>query len=181
MNNVKKTDNIEKYVVMLLNCSKSFHYSDVIMSTMASQITTVTSVYSFIGFNLLFRRRSKKISKLRVTGLCEGNSPVTGEFPAQMASNAENVSIWWRHHVVASWYFFRCVCRLPSPWSVYMCYTTDTAHSCPSQISLTSCSKGVDKHFNTDVNNMFAQKALIKAFIWHLCWDCSDGLMKELN
>ena len=27
-----------------------------------------------------------------------GNSPVTGEFPAQMASNAENVSIWWRHH-----------------------------------------------------------------------------------
>ena len=44
--------------------------------------------------NLLFRRRSKKTSKLRVTGLCAGNSPVTGEFPAQMASNAENVSIW---------------------------------------------------------------------------------------
>ena len=36
------------------------------------------------------RRRSKKISKLRVTGLCEGNSPVTCEFPAQRASNAEN-------------------------------------------------------------------------------------------
>ena len=34
----------------------------------------------------LFRRRSKKTSKLRVTGICEGNSPVTGEFPAQMAS-----------------------------------------------------------------------------------------------
>ena len=48
--------------------------------------------------NSLFRRRSKKISKLRVTGLCAGNSPVTGEFPAQMASNAENISIWWRHH-----------------------------------------------------------------------------------
>ena len=46
----------------------------------------------------LFRRRSKKTSKLRVTGLCAGNSSVTGEFPAQMASNAENVSIWWRHH-----------------------------------------------------------------------------------
>ena len=50
----------------------------------------------------LFGRRSKKTSKLRVTGLCEGNSPVTGEFPAQRASNAENVSIWWRHHVTAS-------------------------------------------------------------------------------
>ena len=46
----------------------------------------------------LFRHRSKKTSKLRVTGLCEGNSPVTGEFPAQTATNAENVSIWWRHH-----------------------------------------------------------------------------------
>ena len=47
--------------------------------------------------NRLFRRRSKKASKLRVTGLCGGNSPGTGDFPAQMASNAENVSIWWRH------------------------------------------------------------------------------------
>ena len=48
--------------------------------------------------NRLSRRRSRKTSKLRVTGLCEWNSPVTGEFPAQRASNAENVSIWWRHH-----------------------------------------------------------------------------------
>ena len=48
--------------------------------------------------NRLFRRRSKKTSQLRVTGICAGNSPATGEFPAQMASNAENVFIWWRHH-----------------------------------------------------------------------------------
>ena len=49
--------------------------------------------------NRLFRRILKKTSKLRVTGLCAGNSPVTGEFPAQRSSNAENVSIWWcRHH-----------------------------------------------------------------------------------
>ena len=47
----------------------------------------------------LFRRRSKKKSKLRVTGLCEGNSPVTGEFLARTASNVENVSIWWCRHV----------------------------------------------------------------------------------
>ena len=49
--------------------------------------------------NRLFRRRSKKTSKLRVTGLSAGNSPVTVEFPAQMASNGDNVSIWWRHHM----------------------------------------------------------------------------------
>ena len=48
--------------------------------------------------NRLFRRRSKITSKLRVTGLCAVNSPGTGEFSAQMASNAEKVSIWWRHH-----------------------------------------------------------------------------------
>ena len=46
----------------------------------------------------LFKHNSKKTSKLRVTGLCAGNSPLTGDFPAQMASTAENVSIWWRHH-----------------------------------------------------------------------------------
>ena len=50
------------------------------------------------SLNHLFGCRSNKISKLRVTGLCAGNSPGTGEFPAQMASNAETVSIWWRHH-----------------------------------------------------------------------------------
>ena len=37
----------------------------------------------------LFRRRSRKTAKFRVTGLCAGNPPVTGEFPVQMASNAE--------------------------------------------------------------------------------------------
>ena len=46
--------------------------------------------------NSLFR--SKITPKHRVTDLCAGNSPVTGEFPAQKASNAENVSIRWRHH-----------------------------------------------------------------------------------
>ena len=50
--------------------------------------------------NRLFGRRSKKTSKLCVTGLYAGNSTGTDEFPAQRASNAENVSIWWRHHVL---------------------------------------------------------------------------------
>ena len=50
--------------------------------------------------NRLFRRRSNKTSKFRVTGFCVGNLPGTGQFPAQMASYAENVSIWWRHHAL---------------------------------------------------------------------------------
>ena len=48
--------------------------------------------------NRSFRHRWKKTSRLRVTGLCARNSPVTGEFPAQRTSNAENVSFWLRHH-----------------------------------------------------------------------------------
>ena len=48
----------------------------------------------------LFGCRSKKTSQLRITGLCARNSPGTGEFPAQMASNAEKFFIWWRHHVM---------------------------------------------------------------------------------
>ena len=70
------------------------HYNDVIISAMASQITSVSIVCSTVGSG-----RSKKTSKLRVTGLYAGNSPVTGEFPAQRASNATIFSIWWRHHV----------------------------------------------------------------------------------
>ena len=62
--------------------------------------------------NRWFRRRSKKALKLRFTGLCAGNSPVTGEFPAQRATNAENVSIWWRHHV----YIFAFLCRAIAYW-----------------------------------------------------------------
>ena len=48
--------------------------------------------------NCLFRGRSKKTSKLHVTGLCHGNPLMIGGFPSQMVSNVENVSIWWHHH-----------------------------------------------------------------------------------
>ena len=44
------------------------HYNDVTMGSMASQITN-SHDYSL---DRLFRRRSKKASKLRATGLCEG-------------------------------------------------------------------------------------------------------------
>ena len=72
----------------------TFHYNNVIMSAMASQIDSLTIVYSTVYSWC----RSKKTSKLRVTSLCGGNSPVTGEFRAQRAGNAGNVSIWWHHH-----------------------------------------------------------------------------------
>ena len=51
--------------------------------------------------NRLFRRRSKKTSLFCLTGLCVGNSQGTDDFPAQMASNAENFSISWSHHEIS--------------------------------------------------------------------------------
>ena len=94
------------------------HYSGVIMVAMVSPITRPHDCL----LNRLCRRRSKKRSRLGVTGLCEGNSPVTGEFPAQGASNAENVSIWWRHHIISDSYI-----RLHSPWHCiyHFCWFTN--------------------------------------------------------
>ena len=65
------------------------HYSDVRVIMMTSQITSLTVVFS-----IFIQAQIKENIKLRITGLRVGNSPVTGEFPAQRASNAENASIW---------------------------------------------------------------------------------------
>ena len=56
------------------------------MSAMASQITSLTIVYSAVYSGPDQRKH-------------ESSTSLAGEFPAQMASNAENVAIWWRHHV----------------------------------------------------------------------------------
>ena len=73
------------------------------MISMASQIASVPNVYT----NFCSGADQKKTSKLRATRICKGNSPMTGEFPAQRASNAENVSIWWRHHALLTMYTVR--------------------------------------------------------------------------
>ena len=70
---------------------RTIHYSDVIMHGSVSNHQPHDCL-----LNRLFKRRSKKTLKLRVTGLCAG----TGELPAQMVSYEENVPIWWRHNVV---------------------------------------------------------------------------------
>ena len=51
------------------------------MGTVASQITSLTIVYSIVYSDADQRKHQS-----------------SGEFPAQMTSYAENVSIWWRHH-----------------------------------------------------------------------------------
>ena len=70
--------------------AQNIHYNDVIMSAVAFK-----SPASRLFIQLFFEAQIQE----NIPGLYTGNSPVTGEFPAQMASNAENVSIWWRLHV----------------------------------------------------------------------------------
>ena len=70
------------------------HYSDVIISTIASQTSSLTIVYSTV-YSSADQSKHQNFASL---ALVRGNSPMTGEFPAQRANNAEYVSIWWRHH-----------------------------------------------------------------------------------
>ena len=86
---IKRIHNIQQQYLMKI------HYSDVIFKR--DGVPDLDYI-----LNRLFRRRTKKASKLRVTGLCEGNSSVTCEFPAQRASNAKSVYLWWRHHDIGN-------------------------------------------------------------------------------
>ena len=60
----------------------------------ASQISSLTIVYSTVNSDADQRKHQSSASLAFVWG----NSTATGEFPAQRVSNAENVSILWRHH-----------------------------------------------------------------------------------
>ena len=64
------------------------------MGTMASEITSLTTVHSTVYSGADQRKHQC---------LYVGNSEMTGEFPTQRTSNAENVSIWWRHHEIGYW------------------------------------------------------------------------------
>ena len=70
VNNIAVIKHIAKHIGTMC----IFHYSDVIMGTIASQITSLTIVYSTV-YSGADQRKCQ--TKLRVTGLCVGNSPVT--------------------------------------------------------------------------------------------------------
>ena len=83
------------------------HYSDMIMSAMASHITNVTIVYSTVCSGADQRRYQSSASLAFV----KGNAPVTGEVPAQRASISESVFIWWRHHESLYWHWDDRLCK----------------------------------------------------------------------
>ena len=66
------------------------------MGAMAYQITKLLIVYSTVYSGADQRKHQSSASLAFVQGIYQG--PVNS--PAQMGSNAENVSIWWRHDVL---------------------------------------------------------------------------------
>ena len=66
----------------------AFHCRYVIISAMASQITSFSIVCPAVC-SAVDQRKQSSTSLAFV---------VTGEFPSQRASNAENDYIWWPHH-----------------------------------------------------------------------------------
>ena len=83
----------------------SYHYSDIIMGVIISQITSLTIVYSTIYSDA----GSKKASKLRTTGLCAGNSPVTGlisqKTPVSVLPSLSK--IYESHGSTTLWFFWQ--------------------------------------------------------------------------
>ena len=69
--------------------AKATHYSDVIMSMIASQITSLSIVYPTVCSGPDQRKFQSSASL----------AFVTGEFPAQRPVTRKNVSTWWLHHV----------------------------------------------------------------------------------
>ena len=69
------------------------HYNDVIMTTMASQITSLTVVYATVYSDADQRKHQNSASPAFVWGTHRDRW-----FPRTRTSYAENVSIWWRHH-----------------------------------------------------------------------------------
>ena len=86
------------------------------------------------------QRKYKKILKFRVTGLCARKSPCGRWIPVQRISNAENVSIWWRHHASPrardGIRTITRTTRMPAFWDTPRCpmitHTRDS-HQIPSQ------------------------------------------------
>ena len=70
------------FVKYELDSRRNGHYNDIIMGAVVSQITSLTIVYSADYSDEDQRIHQSSVSLAFV----------------RMASKAENVSIWWRHH-----------------------------------------------------------------------------------
>ena len=125
--------------------------------------------------NRLFRHRSKKTSNLPITGLCEGNSPVTGEFPTQRASNVENVSIWWRHYEMqmyfcasAKWFNMQGVKSLWPSDAIWWHSSRSTLAQVMAALAQAITGSGNSLVLTAPSHNLNQGWLIIKDGLWHL-------------
>ena len=121
----------------------TLHYNDVIISAMAYQITSRTIIYSTVYSD----RDQRNIKAPRHWPLC---GEFTGDFPAHMASNAENVSICWRHYGQPVRIPFKrptCTCR--SLITSAMTMTSREGHGVSEHRQPDCCRRLVNKHLST--------------------------------
>ena len=135
------------------------------------------SVSNHQPHDCLLKRRSKTISKLRVTGLCAGNSPVTGEFPVQTVSNAENVSIWWCHHGINDGLAY---------WCMYVSFSLDalTIFSKKNVIWENIRNLILSIFFSLKIFIYFqfsniAYKSVVHFYVWYFCFTCPAGTCRS--
>ena len=76
------------------------------MSAMTSQITGVSIVYSTVCSGV-GQRKHQSFAPLTFV---RGNHRGDWWFPSWRFSNTENVSNWWRLHVILLWLYNRCLC-----------------------------------------------------------------------
>ena len=103
------------------------------MGMIASQITSLMIVYSTVYSDADQRKYQSPASLAFV--------PETGEFPAQMACNAESVSIWWRHHELCLndpyiIILLDCQWSKPLPEPMFTSYQLDTLNKNFCEISI---------------------------------------------
>ena len=73
-----------------------FHYCDVILGVMASQVTSLTTVYLTVDSQADQRKHQSSASLAFVRGV--NRWPVNS--PHKWSVTRKNVSIWWQHHVI---------------------------------------------------------------------------------
>ena len=103
------------------------------MGAMVSQIISLTIVYPTVysDADQTTHQRSASLA------FCEGNSPMTGEFPEQRACNAENASIWERHHIKY------CICWCPKSMPFRLTHWGRVTHICVSKLTIIGSDNGL--------------------------------------
>ena len=102
------------------------------MGAMGSQIISNATVIELL--NYLLWLTSAKHQSSALLALCEGNSPVTGEFPTQTVSNAEKAFIWWRHHEMV---------QVKSECFLYLTHWGRVTHICVSELTIIGSDNGL--------------------------------------